>query len=223
MSASYFGTFPVKIPLGSYVDQNGIKYSNLKIIDKIDSYSSQVPSVGSEFELDTSLWVTDADVSVLQNGLAEIMVKAAGPGPNASTRVRLIPGGPRIWGLAGEEDTTYTQNDFVIPRFSNNGGVAVNVSFVETAGNEASIIYTYSQKIMPANINGIALPEALGSPNTTSFSPNIPGQLPRISETYRGFICSEISTQTFGSAMLVNLYFRESGFMFSGNTKLYEF
>lgn len=226
MSASYFGTFPVTVNGPSYVDQNGIRYASQKITARINDYASSVPEIGSDFLGDSTLRVVDTDVSFGQNGLAEIMVKAAGPASGQVGNVRLLPGAPLIYGLAGSggnDSGLFTSGGFVVPKFSPSGGLCVNVSFVALAGEEASIVSSHSGKIMPDSVAGVTLPSPSRAAGDMASANGFLQAPSPYTGSYYGFVCSEISTQTYGSAMLVNLYYKEKGFLFSGGTKLFEY
>lgn len=219
MSATYYGTFPVKTIVSSFVDQNRIRYSTQKIICTSTGYSNSMPAIGSAYEPDSNLAVTDARTRFIENGLVEIDVTAAGPSEDVQPRIRLLPGAPFIYGLG-----TQSQRDprFTIPKFSATGGLCVNVSFITTAGSENEVVSTYAQKVMPGSIQGVDLPDA-PPPGSMSSNPQQGGTGQSYFGSYYGFWCQEISTETFGAALLVNLYFKEKGFLFQGNTKIFEF
>jgi hypothetical protein len=186
MSATYYGSYPVKKKIGSYADQNGIQFSSMQIVAKQSDAASYLPSIGSVYEYDSNLAVTRAEMTEAQNGLTEINVTAAGPSINAKPIVRINPGAPLIYGLTKEnkQSTSWenagTANPFAaisrknpIPTENPTAGVEIVVTFVAQDTQRASVIETYNRKIMPTSINGVALPTPAQIPiNFTEYQNN---------------------------------------------------
>lgn len=206
------GSFPVRKIVSTNIVGQGILVKTEKIIVSRDSAASYMPRINSEFFQDSNLWVTDAKLDYQDNGLAEITVVAHGKNANSSTTLEIQPGGPFIYGLSnGNADTS------VQPVANPSSGSTVKVSFVDTAGNEGSIIYQYSLHAMPSSINGVDLPRytspgTYGNPNISGPAPNgVP--YPNWRLTYKGYICKDIQMQRQGSAVAVSLFFKESGYL----------
>jgi len=223
MSASYLGTFPVSKIVASNIVGQGIVVKTQKIVTYIDSAETLLPSINSVFSEDSTLWVTDSKMENQIDGLAEITVVAQGPSSNPSTTLEIQPGGPFIYGLTdgqiiniGLTSPTASTGYEDYPSGANpSSGSTVKVSFVSYAGQENSLISTYSYKAMPTSINGIILPRykapgTYGNPNLTP----LPGQefpYPNWRLIYKGYICKDIQIQRQGAALAVSLYFKESG------------
>ena len=222
MSATYYGSLPVKRIVSTNIVGQGILIKTQKITASRDSASSLMPAINSVFEDDSSLWVTDSKLDDQSNGFAEITVVAQGPTSNPSTTLEIQPGGPFIYGLGGTNQVVAgswaVENQQDYPSMANpSSGATVKVSFIDLAGQENQIIGTYSYNQMPATINGISLPSykdpgiygnALLLP-----TPGIPIPDPNWRVTYKGYVCKDIQIQRQGSALGVSLYFKESGFM----------
>ena len=212
MSATYLGTFPVRKIVSANIIGQGILVKTEKIIVSRNDASSYVPEINSPFIEDSNLWVTDAKLDYQDNGLAEITVVAHGKNTTSSTTLEIQPSSPFIYGLSnGNADTS------IVPVASPSGGSTVKVSFVDTAGNEGSIISQYSLFAMPSSINGVDLPSYTSPGIYGNTNINIPGsnQIPspdwRL--TYKGYICKDIQMQRQGSAVAVSLFFKESGYL----------
>jgi hypothetical protein len=243
MSATYYGSYPVKRKTGSYADQNGIQFSSMQIVAQQSNAVCYLPSIGSVYEYDSSLAVTRAEMTEAQNGLTEINVTAAGPSPNAKPIVRINPGAPLIYGLTKEtkqstswentgtiKPSAYTSKQNPIPNGHPTAGVEIGVTFVAQDTERASVIETYNRKIMPAAINGVALPTpAQGPLSFTEFeNQSIAGlsatgqlpisQFPRLEVVYYGFKCVNMRVESTGAALLVTLNYQESGYYVSFST-----
>ena len=160
MSAVTVGSFPVKTLLSRNVDESGVVVASARITTTSATAVSYLPSLHSAFEFDSSLWVTAAEVSYPQNDLAEISITASGPASTAAVRVHLVPGAPLIFGLAPGVPSQISG----IPRWSNDGGLAVHVDFVATADQENSIFSQYVKQAMPGSVRGRLLPRAARLP-----------------------------------------------------------
>jgi hypothetical protein len=222
MSATYYGSLPINRIVSTNIVGQGILIKTQKITANRDSASSLMPAINSVFEDDSSLWVTDAKIDDQQNGLSEITVVAQGPSSNPSTTLEIQPGGPFIYGLTDGQivnaltaGTGYYQD---YPSGANPlSGSTVKVSFVSYAGQENSLISTYSYKAMPTSINGIILPryKSPGTYGNLILVP-LPSQgfpSPDWRLTYKGYICKDIQIQRQGAALAVSLYFKESGYL----------
>jgi hypothetical protein len=225
MSASYLGTFPVSKIVASNIIGQGIVVKTQKIVTYIDSAEASLPSINSVFSEDSTLWVTDSKMENQIDGLAEITVVAQGPSSNPSTTLEIQPGGPFIYGLTDGQIVNIGPTSFTAstgyqdyPSGANpSSGSTIKVSFVSYAGQENSLISTYSYKAMPTSINGIILPRYKASGiYGNSILAVLPGQEfpnPNWRLTYKGFICKDIQIQRQGAALAVSLYFKESGYL----------
>lgn len=212
MSATYYGTFPVK-KVTSYGPQGlGVLVSTASIVAPTASISSYVPAINSVYEFDANLWVTNAEVDFKDNGLAEVKITAAGPSLQPSTTIEYQPGGPFIYGLSG------TGTRKVFPNYSPTGGIVIKVTFVDKVANEKQIIETYLRKPMPAYVNGIALPDPGVSPgewdefpHTCNYSNGQSIIMNLVRGSYDGFVCKDVTINRMGSAIQASLFFKESG------------
>jgi hypothetical protein len=219
MSATYYGSLPVKRIVSTNIVGQGILIKTQKITASRDSASSLMPAINSVFEDDSSLWVTDAKIDDQQNGLSEITVVAQGPADNSSTTLEMQPGGPLIYGF-GQFIQSWIplpgQSDYPVMA-SPSAGATVKVSFIDLAGQENQIIGSYSYKQMPRTINGITLPSykdpGIYGSAILLPSPGIPFPDPNWRVTYKGYICKDIQIQRQGAALAVSLYFKESGYL----------
>jgi len=237
MSATYYGSYPVKKKTGSYADQNGIQFSSMQIVAKQSDAASYLPSIGSVYEYDSNLAVTRAEMTEAQNGLTEISVTAAGPSPNAKPIVRINPGAPLIYGLTKEtkQSTSWqsssTISPFLIPNQQNpmpsghpTAGVEIVVTFVAQATERSSVIDTYNRQSMPSSINGVSLPSPAQAPisfteyvnnNLTGVLTNqtVQTEIPLYQVAYYGFKCINMRVETTGAALLIALNYQESGYL----------
>lgn len=215
MSASYYGTFPVKTVISTSVMGNGILSSTAKIIAKEGDGEDLIPDINSSYEFDSRLWVTQASLSQSGNGFDEINITAMGPVVNPSTTAEVQPGGPLIWGLGGSSGGLATRGADDFPaRFGSNIGSTVKVSFVDNAGQEGSLISAYQDLLMPDSIGGIALPLQNKQPGFYETSEKITRNNQVFAfrrMNYRGFIGRDFQMQRMGSALSVSIVFRESG------------
>ena len=223
MSATYYGSLPVKRIVSTNIVGQGILIKTQKITANRDSASSLMPAINSVFEDDSSLWVTDAKIDDQQNGLSEITVVAQGPADNSSTTLEMQPGGPLIYGFGQVTQSPISLGFSPAPSQSDYpsmaspfAGATVKVSFIDLAGQENQIIESYSYKKMPETINGISLP-SYKDPGVYGNGILLPinGQppVPDWRVFYKGYICKDIQIQRQGSALAVSLYFKESGFL----------
>lgn len=212
MSASYFGTFPVKTVISTEVIPPGVRTSTARIVDGEASAPGLLPAVNSVYEFDNTLWVTQASLAYSGNGFGEISISAAGPDPSATTAVEIQPGSPLIYGLADENGVGDQLDSNGIPiRYGSNFGVAVKVSFVTEAGQEKEILLQYAQKLMPAAINNVDIPAPARAPGPW---PQLyrPGTFTSLYlGSYKGWLCRDVIMQRQGRALVVHLFFKESG------------
>lgn len=227
MSASYFGTFPVTRETSVQVVGEGVRVATAKIVEKEASAASLVPAINSAYSLDANLWVTGANLSYLGNGLAEIDITAAGPDSSATTTVEVQPGGPLIWGLA---EFAPPDPSAVPSVFGGDRGTVVRVTFVAEAGQESSVFSSYYGTLMPSQINGVDLPTPIRDPGDLPETANeTVGQdgntYPEYRGRYDGFICSDVAMRRQGRALVINLSFKERGYLeraeLTGNTVRY--
>lgn len=212
MSASYLGTFPVKAVTSTDVIPPGVRTSSARIVGREADVADLIPSVNSTYEFDSSLWVTQAAVVYPGNGFGEISITAAGPDPSASTVVEIQPGSPLIYGLADENGSGEQVNSDDIPlRYGPNYGTAVKVTFVTEAGQEKQILEQYAQKIMPNSVLGVSLPVPARGPGPWPqlYRPNTFTTL--YIGSYKGWLCRDVTMQRQGRALVVSLFFKESG------------
>lgn len=234
MSASYFGTFPVKRELNTGRTMNGVRTASMSIVDKEDNITAHLPVIGSEYEYDTSLWITSANLSYSGNGLAEVTISAAGPSTDASPRVFLAPGAPLIYGLSPGVATQSSG----LPLFSQNGGQSVEVSFCDIVGNQENLISTYYRLPMPSSVGGVSLPVPARSPGPITpvastarvpvpdpFGGNQPpgSNPPEFTGYYGGFVCTDLIMQPEGRALVVRAIFKETGWVTAGSGTVFYF
>lgn len=236
MSASYLGTFPVKRLLSSQQDANGVLTASASIVDREGDISSHVPAINSEFEFDTNLWVTSADVSYPGNGLAEVTVAASGPPVVSTARVFVTPGGPRIYGLRSSGLAPLGGLTFPTGYHPTNGQ-SVEVTFVTSADQSEQMVITYLGAQMPSSILDTELPapaarrgpildSTLQPPPVTvpGITPGVSQEVPRSFQgNYGGFVCKDVILQPQGRALLVRLVFREEGFLIVNGTTLFNY
>lgn len=213
MPASYLNlSSPIKRETNTYVDQDGVKFSSMLITTTAASAPSLVPAIGSVYELDGNLWVTQSDLTYSSDGLGKITVTASGPDLSAKPRVRIIPGAPKIYGL---KPSTVVPGSF--PPFHPNAGVSVEVTLIALETQLQTILSTYSRKLMPAVINGLVLPEPVSGPISLTLPPvpveGIAGGVSPAVGDYYGFIGANIRTEPRGRAIVVVISFQEAGFM----------
>lgn len=217
MPASYINlTSPVKREINTYVDHEGVEYSSMLITATAACAPALVPAIGSTYELKSSLWVTQSDLTYSGDGLGKITVTAAGPSLTARPRVRIIPGGPRIFGLKPASFDIASMISIGTVPFHPTAGVTVEVQLIDLESNLNSLINTYNRKAMPAVIGSQVLPEPATGPRSLDSTPTpvegTPGGVSRTIGYYYGFICVNIRSETRGRAMVVYLSFQESGY-----------
>lgn len=217
MSASYLGSLPVKRATNSFVDENGVLFASMSIISSAASAPLYLPSLGSAYELNSSLAVTRADITHNPTGLSEIIVTAAGPSANARPFYRIQPGAPRIYGLKTSQPVPEPY-----PYHSSSGGVSVEVTLVATESDRQTILNTYLRGVMPSSIYGLTLPEPASPPRDLTIVddwspvqglPDVNQPKTRAVGYYLGFICMQIRLDLQGSALVAVLSYQESGFM----------
>ena len=227
MPASYLGTFPVIRETSVSVVGEGVRVANAKIIAQASTASNSLPAINSAYQFDSSLWVTSADLTYTPDGLAEINIQAAGRDPDSSTTVEVQPGGPLIWGLA---EFSPPAQDAIPSVFGADRGTVVRVNFVAEAGEESSIFSSYYGTLMPESINGVTLPTPIRDPGPLpEASPSITTADGNAYDLYRGqydgFVCSDVAMRRQGKALVVQLAFKERGYVeraeFAGNTVRY--
>jgi len=214
MSASHLGTFPVKTVLSDSITEPGVRTSTAKIVVKEGEGTALLPLPGSVYEFNSSLWVTQAELSKPSIGLEEISISAAGPAGSSFTTVEIQPGGPLIWGLSQDNADGQNWSSASFPaRFGANMGTTIQVRFISVAGNERTIADQYQNKLIPSSVNNVALPSPWKSPGTYNGSEIIFGGQPIPAQIlyYFGFLCRDIQMQRQGRALVVTLFFRESG------------
>jgi len=224
MSASYFGTFPVKREVSRSFDADGIITASMLIVDREADIASSAPSIDDAYELDGNLLVTQVNITRSGNGLAEAVVAASGPPLNPTARVSVKVGGPLIYGLASG---TAIPLGLPLQHHPTNGQI-VEVYFAASRGQENEIYEQYFGLPMPREVLGASLPRPAAEARTLTqddnlapFPPSIlpPGFLPMlpfpatstVQGAYRGFVCRDISFEPRGSALAVVLFFRETG------------
>lgn len=212
MPAAYLNlSNPVKRETNTYVDQDGVQFSSMLVTATAASAPALLPAIGSAYEFNSALQVVQSDLSFSADGLGLISVTAAGPSSGSKPRYRIIPGGPKIYGLAPAAVLSGA------PNYHPTSGVTVEVNLLAQEAEQQSIISTYSRKIMPASIGGLTLPAAASGPRDlseqTSFGGSqVAGSLYSAVGAYLGFICVGIRIDQRGSALVVVLSFQEAGF-----------
>ena len=216
MPASYLNlSSPIKRETSTYVTADGVQFSSMLITATATCAPALLPAIGSAYELNAALQVTQADLSYGADGLGRISVTAAGPSATAKPRYQLIASGPRIYGLAP------AQSGINENTARGDGGVTVEVTLVDSQSNLQTILSTYLRKVMPSSIGGLTLPAAASAPKSFDaeepFSNgNIGSQLVRTG-SYLGFICVSVRNEQHGSALLVRLSFQEAGTLAARN------
>lgn len=222
MPASYLSlSSPIKRETNTYVDQDGVQFSSMLITATAASAPALVPAIGSVYELNSNLWVTQSDLTYSADGLGKITVTAAGPSLTARPRVRIIAGGPKIFGLKPSiVDIDSAINLATVP-FDPSAGVTIEVQLIDLESNLNNLVNTYSKKTIPSAINGQSLPEPASGPRSLNSIPepyeSVPGGISKAIGFYNGFICTNIRTETRGKAMIVFLSFQESGYYASAS------
>lgn len=212
MPAAYLNlTSPIKRETNTYVDQDGVQFSSMLITATAASAPALLPSIGSAYELNSALQVTHADLAYSSDGLGRISVTAAGPSSGHKPRYRIVPGGPKIYGLAPAPVVGG------MPNYQPASGVTVEVNLLAQEAEQQSIISTYSRKVMPSSIGGLTLPAAASGPRDLSEQSSfggsqVAGSLYSAVGSYLGFICTAIRMDQRGSALVVVLSFQEAGF-----------
>lgn len=217
MPASYLNlSSPIKRETNTYVDQDGVKFSSMLITATAASAAALVPAIGSTYELDSNLWVVQSDLTYSADGLGKITVTASGASANAKPRVRIIPGGPKIFGLKPLPGFQGT-----IPNHHPTSGVSIEVVLISSEQDLTTTLQSYTRALLPSSINGLALPEPAQGPCSLDlppvFDPDTGAVVSNVLGQYFGFICTSIRTDPRGRAVVVTLQFQESGFL---NTRL---
>lgn len=225
MSASYFGSFPVTRVLSDVVSEEGVRVITVSETHEESTAAAAVPAVHSLYSGNGNFSVTQANLTYTGNGLAEVVYSVAGPVDNPPALVQITSGAPLIYGLSpGIEPDS---NGF--PRYSAGGGQSVEVTFCDSKDSKETVIANNYRNPMPTEFLGVSLPlpartpgpitEAGAAGNRIPSPDPFPGlpppgfPQPSFSGYYAGFICTDVIMRQQGSALVVRLIYKESGWL----------
>lgn len=234
MPSSIFGTYPIVSHQSAQRDEYGIESKSWVFTVKTTDLSAYLPSKDAAYAgpgvtppVTNPYRVTQASSQNKGGDLSEISVTAVGSQFNLPPVISLISGCPFIFGLTGGPGVA-----------SNTGlgygssGFGVQASFVIPATNssENQTLGAYLFKPMPEKLLGAVMPTPARAPFLQEFFNTIQGgQFPggeyqrKSGEIrYQGYLADEVTFRRDGGASLVNIIYREKGYLYylewSGNT-----
>lgn len=234
MSSLILGTYPILNSKISSIDENGIETLSYAYTVKTEDAIYYTPEKDAEFYglvdannpidsekptdfpvTSSSYLVTQVSADQLSGGLTKLNINTVGTrNIDTPARVSLLPNYPLIYGLSGTSELF--GDNYAILQYKagtlariQRGGVGVVVTFIDEKGTEQAIYQTYSYAIMPSTLKNSSLPVARRGAFYTESQSGLYYQ----SLSYAGFICKEITFQTYGAIIIYRLTFAESGKM----------
>jgi len=236
MASTIIGTYPIINKQLSSIDDNGIQTLSYVFTVKTTNAFSYIPKKDDEYygpgDLTASsstffnpslpssarsrYLVTSVNVDNVNGGLTQIVVNTAGSQNLSSPpKVRILPNYPLIFGLSGISTT----NGSYLGSGNARAGYGIMATFISasTPESEGFIFANYSNKLMPANLFGTAMPTPAREPfyknETTYQSEN--GASEGFESSYSGFISTETTLQRIGGVTLFQLIYKEIGYYYS--------
>lgn len=235
MASTIIGTYPIINKQLSSVDDNGIQTLSYVFTVKTTNAFSYIPKKDDEYygpgdftassstlfnpdlppSTRSKYLVTSVNVENVNGGLTQIVVNTAGSQNLSSPpKVRILPNYPLIFGLSGISTT----NGSYLGSGNARAGYGIMATFISasTPESEGFIFANYSNKLMPANLFGTAMPTPAREPfyknETTYQSQN--GASEGFESSYSGFISKETTLQRIGGVTLFQLIYQEIGYYY---------
>jgi len=240
MASTIIGTYPIINKQLSSIDDNGIQTISYVFTVKTTNAFNYIPKKDDEYYGPGSLTassstffnpalpssarskylVTSVNVNNINGGLTEIIVNTTGS-QNLATppKVRILPNYPLLFGLSGLSAVNASSYFTYLGAGKPRAGYGIMATFItaSTPESEGVIFANYSNKIMPANLLGTAMPTPAREPfyrtETTNQSEN--GASENFTSSYSGFISTETTLQRIGGVTLFQLIYQEIGYYYS--------